>query len=100
MTRSSTSKLEPFNPKVERTFHKLRNLVGEKLSLRNQSVKMEETPTLIGAGTAVGVIGAENPKRTLMKYVQPSIDGTTSSIRKPVVQTNNFELKPLLGPLE
>ena len=29
-----------------------------------------------------------------MEYVQPSIDGTTSCIRKPPVQANNFELKP------
>ena len=61
MTRSSTSKLEPFNPKVERTFHKLRNLVREKLSPRNQSVKMDERPTLVGVGAAIGVAGAKNP---------------------------------------
>ena len=30
-----------------------------------------------------------------MEYAQPSIDGTASCIRKPEVQANNFELKPL-----
>ena len=29
-----------------------------------------------------------------MEYAQPSIDGTTSCIRKPPIQANNFELKP------
>ena len=48
----------------------------------------------VGNGTAVGVARVENPRRTLMEYAQPSIDGTTSCIRKPAVQANNFELKP------
>ena len=52
MTRSSTSKIEPFDQEIESTFRKLRNLVGKKLSPRNQLVKMEETPTLVGVGSA------------------------------------------------
>ena len=66
MTRSSTSKIEPFDPKIERTFHKLHNLVRKKLSPRNQLVKMEETPAPVGA--VVGAVGVENPRRTLMEY--------------------------------
>ena len=90
MTKNSTSKLEPFDLEIEGTFHKLRNLVEKKLSPKNQLVEMEETPAPIGP---VGAVGVENP-RTLMKYVQPSIDETKSCIRKPQVQANNFELKP------
>ena len=63
MTRSSTSKLEPFDPEIERIFHKLRNLVAKKLSPRNQSVKMEETLAPVGLVRA-GVAGAENPRKT------------------------------------
>ena len=93
MTRSNTSKLKPFDSEIERTLHKLHNLLGEKLSPKNQLVKMEETLALVGA-VGVGVVGVENLRRTLMEYAQPSIDGTTSYIRKLAVQANNFELKP------
>ena len=62
---------------------------------------MDETSTLGAAnmagadnGAAVGAKWAQNNRRTLMEYVQPSIDGTASYIRKSAVQTNNFELKP------
>ena len=54
---------------------------------------MEETPAPVGP-VGVGAVGAENPRRTLMEYAQPSIDGIASCIRKPQVQANNFELKP------
>ena len=91
MTRSSTSKLEPFDPEIERTFHKLRNLVEEKLSPKNQLVEMKETPATIGP---VGAVGVENPRRTLMEYAQLLIEGTALCIRKPVVHANQFELKP------
>ena len=95
MTRSSTIKLEPFDLEIERTFHKLHNLVKEKLSPKNQLVGMEETPVLVGlVGARVGAVVVENPRRNLMEYAQPSIDGTASCIRKPQVQANNFELKP------
>ena len=74
MTKSSTSKLEPFDHEIEKTFHKMRNLVGEKLSPRNQLVKMEQTPAPVGVGVrvgvgvgvGVGVVRTKNPRRTLM----------------------------------
>ena len=83
MTRSSTSKIESFDPEIERTFHKLRNIVGKILSPRNQLVKMEKTPAPVGV--AVGAAWVENSRRTLMEYAQPSINGTASCIRKSVV---------------
>ena len=36
-----------------------------------------------------------NP-RTLSSYATPTLDGTTSSIRRPNVQANNFEIKPAI----
>ena len=94
MIRSSTNKLEHIDLYIERTFHKLRNLVGKKLSPKNQLVKMEETLAPIGVGVGAGAIGEENTRRTLMGYAQSSINGIASCIRKPTVQSNNFELKP------
>ena len=101
MTRSSLSQLELFDPEIERTFHRLRNLVKERVSPKRERPVMEETPVIgvadmagAGNGASVGAVGVENNRRTLMKYVQPSIDGTASCIRKPELQANNFEMKP------
>ena len=33
---------------------------------------------------------------TLSSYATPTLDGTTSSIRRPNVQANNFEIKPAI----
>ena len=61
---------------------------------------MDKTPALgaanmagVGNGAAVGAVGAQNNRRTLMEYAQLSIDGTASCIRKPILQANNFKLK-------
>ena len=101
MTRSGTSTSEPVDPKIERTFRRLRDLVEARVSPKRERPIMEETPVLraanmegAGNGAAVGAAGVQNNRRTLMEYAQPSIDGTASCIRKPVVQANNFELKP------
>ena len=81
MTKNSTSTLEPFDPEIERTLRRLRNLVEEKVSPKKERPIMEETRTLgaaniagAGNGVAVGAAGLENPRRTLMEYAQPSID--------------------------
>ena len=63
MTKSNTKNLEPFDPEIERTFLKLRNLVEEILSPRKQT-KMEKTPSPVGARAAIGAAGAQNNRRT------------------------------------
>ena len=82
MTRNSTSTLEPFDPEIERTLRRLRNLVEEKISPQKERPIMEETRVLWAAniagasnGATVRAIGVENPRRTLMKYAQPLIEG-------------------------
>ena len=64
---------------------------------------MEETRILgaaniagAGNGAVVGAARVENPRRTLMEYAQPLIDGIASCIRKPAIQANNFVLKSSL----
>ena len=101
MTRNNTSTLEPFDPEIERTLRRLRNLVEEKVSPKKERPTMEETRLLgianiagAGNGATIGAVRVENPRRTLMEYAQPSIEGIGSCIRKPAVHANQFELKP------
>ena len=101
MTRSNSSQLETFDPEVKRTFRRLWNLVQARISPKKERQEMEKTlaPRAaigvgVGIGAKAGAAWAKNPRRTLMEYAQPSIDETESCIKKPVVQANNFELKP------
>ena len=109
MIRNNTSTLEPFDPEIERTLRRLRNLVKEKVSPKKESPIMEETRVLgavnipgagngavvgAAAGVVVEAAGGGNHKRILMEYAQHFIEGTTSCIRKPEVHANQFELKP------
>ena len=74
MTRSNTSNLEPFDPEIERTLKRLRNLVEKKVSPKKKRPIIEETRVLgaaniasagngaaVGdaAGVAVGAVGEE-----------------------------------------
>ena len=79
MTRNNTSTLEPFDPEIERTLRRLRNLVEEKVSPKKKRPTMEETQVLRAAniagtgngaavGAAVRVAGGGNHRRTLMEY--------------------------------
>ena len=79
----------------------MRNLVEARVSPKEERQEMDETPALgvanvvgAGNGAAAEATGAQNNRRTLMEYAQPSIDGIASCIRKPKVQANNFDLKP------
>lgn len=38
----------------------------------------------------------EESKKTLRDYVMPSIDGAISSIRRPIIQAEQFEIKPTI----
>ena len=105
MTRNNPSTLEPFDPEIEKTLRRLRNLVEKKVLPKKERPTMEETRVLGAAniagagngaavGAAAGAVGVENPRRTLMEYAQPSLEGTASCIRKAPVHANQFELKP------
>ena len=74
MTRNKSSTLEPFDPEIERTLRRLRNLVEEKVSPKKERPTMEETRVLGAAniagagngaaggaavGVAVGAVGGQ-----------------------------------------
>ena len=54
MTKSSSSQLEPFDPEIERTFHRLRNLVEARVSPKKERQEMDETLAL-GVANMEGV---------------------------------------------
>ncbi|KAL0405133.1 UNVERIFIED_CONTAM: hypothetical protein Slati_3827200 [Sesamum latifolium] len=88
MTRSHGEELTPYDPEIERTFHQRKNAIerGEnsgKTDPEEQLVIFEPTMKIMGA---VG--------RPMMEYSFPTTDGTISSIVKPSVKANNFEIKP------
>ena len=70
MTRNKSSTLEPFDPEIERTLRRLRNLVEEKVSPKKGGPTMEETRVFgaaniagAGNGAAVGaVVGVQGSK--------------------------------------
>ena len=75
MTRNSTSTLEPFDPKIKRTFRRLRNLVEPRVSPKRERLVMEETLVIgatnmegAGNGVAVGATRVQNERRNLMEY--------------------------------
>ena len=106
MTRSSTSKLEPIDPEIERTFRSLRKLVQDKIvTIKEEPMERQLRDDALagvgnGAGERVGArneVGAgaiQNAPRTLMDYAQPSLSGTESCIRRPAIESIAFELKP------
>ncbi|XP_073127368.1 uncharacterized protein [Henckelia pumila] len=74
MRSCEVQELVPFDPEIERTFHRRRRETRESMA--------EET---------------EEPAAIqMMDYVQPIVLGNTSSITKPRVQANTFEIKPAI----
>ncbi|GKV49749.1 hypothetical protein SLEP1_g56483 [Rubroshorea leprosula] len=76
MTHSSGGDLVPFDQEIERTFR-------EFLREKKQNIMAEE-----GEG--------QNNARTLGSYATSSLEGIASSIRRPAIQANNFEIKPAI----
>src|SRR5262249_45777508 len=77
MIRSSGSILVELDPEIERTLYQRRT--------EHQRVPSEESTTEM-----------VEEQRTMMDYVKPSFDGMSSSITRPVVATNTFEIKPTI----
>lgn len=87
MTRNSEELLAESNPKPEQTCHS-RKRANRKLNMaENQNNLLE------GGENNNGARGAQ-PIRTMKDYVMPSLEGTSPNILRPVVQANNFDIKP------
>ena len=62
-----------FDPEIERTLHQLKKEANTSLS----NV-------------------ADQEQKALRDYAMPSVNGAISSIRRPAIQANNFEIKPAI----
>ena len=98
MTKRSTSKLEPIDPKIERIFCSFRILVQNKIAIVKEK-PMEEQLGInapVGANIRAGVSARaiQNASRSLMGYAQPSLAGIKSCITRSTIQAENFVLKP------
>ncbi|KAL0438800.1 UNVERIFIED_CONTAM: Retrovirus-related Pol polyprotein from transposon [Sesamum latifolium] len=88
MTRSHDEELTSYDPEIERTFHQRKNAIvrggnSGETDPEEQLVIFEPTMEIMGA-----------VERPMMEYSFPTADGTISSIVKPSVEENNFEIKP------
>ena len=84
MTRARSEELLPLDPEIDRTFHQyLRERYqaerGLRLALPMAEEQQQREP--------------QERIRSLMDYANPTMPGATSSIRRPPVAANNFEIK-------
>ena len=83
MRHFKSSDLVPLDKELERTLRRLNKEKKGTLTLQ-QRADMEEEATEM-----------EQP-RALRDYAMPSVIGNSSSIRRPAIQANNFEIKPAI----
>ena len=80
MRRSRSEGELIFDPKIEHTLRQLRRERREYEEYQARNMAEENNPN----------------RRAMKDYMAPSLNGCTSSIVRPPVQTNNFELKTSL----
>ena len=73
MTRNKNSNLEPFDPEIERTLRRLRNLIEDKVSPKKERPTMEKQQVLgaanmagAGNGAAVRAPRVDNCRRPIL----------------------------------
>ena len=90
MTRTGHSNLLPLDPEIERTIRRLqqeRNMAAEDPNDINLGLDMATE----GQHEAIRPV-----HRPLNDYITPSVADAASSIRRPPVRANNFEIKPAM----
>ncbi|MED6116196.1 hypothetical protein PIB30_097873, partial [Stylosanthes scabra] len=76
-----------FDPEIERTLHKLRKQSKQTHEISSEEAFEEVFDNMAAEGTQ---------EKTLGEYFVPTTASCGSSIVRPTVDANNFELKPSL----
>ncbi|XP_075486381.1 uncharacterized protein LOC142525987 [Primulina tabacum] len=86
------TELEPFDPEIENTFRRRRRAQREKSSDFDveEQLKQEEKVEIVG----IEEMENEEVDRTVYDLTRQTTGGYGSSITRPTVEANNFELKP------
>ena len=95
MHRKPEPDLLPLDTKIERTLRNLRKITSvESRSLANQRERLQAIPKEEEE--------IERPQRqmTMEDFWRPSIQDEYSTVRQPIIEVNNFELKPALVTME
>ena len=90
MTRGNSSELIQKDPKIERTLRNFRHTQRQRAeSDRIRQFEMEQN-----MGEDIQAAAAAGQPRTMSDYARPNLMGAESSILRPTVAANNFEIKP------
>ncbi|MED6116560.1 hypothetical protein PIB30_101375, partial [Stylosanthes scabra] len=82
-----------YNSKPERTLLTRRR----EARRRARQAALEQQLNMAGENNDDNFNNVENQNRvTLGKYINPTAESCGSTIRRPAIQANNFELKPSL----
>ena len=100
MRRSGGADIFPFDSEIEKTARRLRKEAREATAraleptpehpIDTSAFTTYDNPMADEANAAPAV---QEEGRTLMDYMQPSVGGIHSAIRKPTIAANNFEIK-------
>jgi len=77
--------LYELDPEIERNFHLGRK--NERIEQQRREARRNPTSMAGGGG---------DQRRTLRDFITPEVQGIASSIGRPTIDANNFELKPAL----
>jgi hypothetical protein len=100
MTRRTYEELVEFDPEIERIFSRLRRAIHQKFDqssqIDNKKVAVNQSLENIevnqdGNNNANSGNGA---RRIIVEFARPVISEINSSIIRPRVEANNFEIKP------
>ena len=90
MTRGNSSELIQEDPEIERTLRNFRHTQRQRAeSDRIRQFEMEQN-----MGEEIQAAAAAGQPRTMSDYARPNLMGAESSILRPTVAANNFEIKP------
>ena len=90
MTRSTSGELIQEDPKIERTINRIRRTRVKEVVVQGlQELGEEEVQSNPQPQSTMA-----EEHRTISDYARPSLTGTESSVLRPPIAANNFEIKP------